>query len=175
MHPCNLADVVPWRKEVPKKVLCFTWRAVMGRLPTADALIRRGIQVTSPMCSRCNIDSETADHILVSCPIARSVWGDVWRWCGVADPVQSTVKGVIDFAASWGRCPKSSNMLSVICHGVFWNLWKARNDRVFNQRLTSSSRIIEEILLNVFHWFKYRGNLGKCNWVVWCMVPFDCL
>ena len=32
-----------WIKEIPKKVLCFFWRAKMGRIPTAAALCRRGV------------------------------------------------------------------------------------------------------------------------------------
>ena len=174
-QPSIPVTIVPWRKEVPSKVLCFTWRAAFGRLPTADALTRRGISIPSPMCSRCNIDLETVDHILFNCPLARSVWLEIWKWCKVDVPVHSSVGDVLAFAASWGRCPKKRYMLLAICYGVFWTIWKMRNDRVFNKRLSSTSRTIDEILSLVFSWFKYRGDLGNCNWVVWCMFPFDCL
>ncbi|KAL4566158.1 hypothetical protein LXL04_030268 [Taraxacum kok-saghyz] len=52
-------------------------------------------------------------------------------------------------------------MLTTICYGVLWTLWKARNDRIFNNKLPSVSRTLDEVLSLVFLWFKHRGSLGN--------------
>ena len=144
-------------------------------IPTSEALCLRGISVPSPSCSFCRSDLEGADHILVSSSLARTVWDWVQKWC-VGDPIiHSKVGEILEYAKRWGRCSKRRSMFTVICYGVFWTLWKTRNVRVFQNRLASSSMIIDEILSLVFLWFKHRGKLGNCNWSLWCMSPFNCL
>lgn len=42
---------INWTHEIPLKVNCFMWRAKLDRIPTACALLRRSIQITSAICS----------------------------------------------------------------------------------------------------------------------------
>ena len=157
------------------KVLCFTWRAIMGRIPTAEALCHRGISVPSSVCSFSRFDIESAGHVLVTCPLAKAVWEWVCNWCGGNSAVFATVGELIDHAKMWGRCPKKRKVFMVICYGALWSLWLARNERVFNRRLSSASRIMDDVISLVFMWFKHRVKIGNLNWVVWCNSPFDCL
>ena len=39
-----------WQVKAVPKDLCTVWRALIGRLPMYDNLIRRGIVVNSPLC-----------------------------------------------------------------------------------------------------------------------------
>ena len=164
-----------WRKEVPSKVLCFTWRAMLGRIPSSAALLHRGISVSSPNCSFCGAAQECADHILVSCPLAVTVWSWVWKWCNMDHSSFTCTREILEFATKWGRCPKKRSMLEVICHGAIWSLWISRNDRIFKMRHSSASRIMDDIISLVFMWFKHRGRLRNCNWSLWCMSLFNCL
>lgn len=168
-------SVVLWRKEVPAKVLCFVWRAAAGCIPTAEALEQRGICIPNPICKACGHAREEADHVLINCPLAAKVWTDIWRWCNVQAPVISSIEELLVFVGEWGGCTKRRFMLNAICCGVLWCLWKARNDLVFNSKLSSSSRVMEDIISLVFLWFTHRGKMGNCNWVLRCIFPFDCL
>ena len=147
----------------------------MGRIPTAEALCHRGISVPSSVCSFCRFDMENADHVLATCPLAKAVWEWVFMWCGTDYAGFSSVGELIDHAKLWGRCPKKRSMFMVICYGALWSLWLARNERVFNRRLLSASRIMDDIISLVFMWYKHRGKNGKICWAMWCNSPFDCL
>ncbi|KAL7604733.1 hypothetical protein Lser_V15G15974 [Lactuca serriola] len=54
---------------------------------------------------------------------------------GVTAQNFNSVKEVIDFVANWGYCPKKMKLLIVIIYGALCNVWKARNDRLFKQRV----------------------------------------
>ncbi|KAM0033883.1 putative reverse transcriptase zinc-binding domain-containing protein [Helianthus debilis subsp. tardiflorus] len=48
-----------------------------GWIPTATALARRSVNVGNERCPLCGIAEEDADHLLVACSFARSVWWSV--------------------------------------------------------------------------------------------------
>ncbi|CAI9292527.1 unnamed protein product [Lactuca saligna] len=97
---------IHWMKEVPLKVLCFIWRAKWGRVPSAQALISRGVSNISPNCGYCNHTGEGADHIFIHCDFASAVREWIMRWCGVTLGPINTVEDRLDFASNWSQCPK---------------------------------------------------------------------
>ncbi|XP_076949711.1 uncharacterized protein LOC143622462 [Bidens hawaiensis] len=70
-----------WNRLVPKKVSFVAWRALLGRLPTFDALVRRNIAVASNMCPFCGEVEETVEHVFISCGLAQSMWSVLAQWC----------------------------------------------------------------------------------------------
>ncbi|CAH1422507.1 unnamed protein product [Lactuca virosa] len=91
---------IDWIHEVPIKVLCFVWRAYLGRIPYACALLCRGIQLSSLVCSFCSYVAEDANHILVTYPFAKEVWVWILRWCNADIPQVNTVADVISSVGS---------------------------------------------------------------------------
>ncbi|CAI9303946.1 unnamed protein product [Lactuca saligna] len=59
-----------WIHEIPLKVTCFIWRANLDRIPTACALLKRGIQLDSPICTYYRTAEEDISHVLLRCPMA---------------------------------------------------------------------------------------------------------
>ncbi|KAI3749677.1 hypothetical protein L2E82_20293 [Cichorium intybus] len=163
-----------WCREIPIKVLGFVWRAVLGRIPSADALSSRGVPVLSVSCGMCG-EVETADHILISCRLASRVREWIYRWCGISFFSPTSSWSLLDFVKNWGMCPKKRLLLTMIIYGLFWSLWKARNDRVFKKRIASASWIFDDVMTSVFMWAKHRGKWGSCNWSSWCVSPFSCM
>ncbi|KAD7477125.1 hypothetical protein E3N88_00261 [Mikania micrantha] len=51
----------PWLRGVPLKVSSFAWRACLNRIPTKEALSRRGILVNQS-CALCTTQDEVADQ-----------------------------------------------------------------------------------------------------------------
>nr|KAJ0226419.1 hypothetical protein LSAT_V11C100001990 [Lactuca sativa] len=127
-----------WINSAPKKVVSFIWRAKQGRIPSADELQKRNIPVASSMCGICRNTVETTSHVLTSCPFVSNTINRVLNWCGVPTKQFSEVTEVIDFARSWGHCPKKKEMLTCILYSTLWSLWKERNDRVFRDLLVES-------------------------------------
>lgn len=79
---------------------------------------------------------------------------------------------VIDFASNWGQCTKKRKLLFVILYGLLLSVWKVRNDKLFNNRFTSPSKMEDFIIRMVFKWVNFRGNLDICNWFNWVVCPF---
>ena len=62
-----------WSLKVPPKVKNILWRACFNILPTQDNLHRRKLHM-EPGCGFYCQNSETAEHVLWTCPFARNVW-----------------------------------------------------------------------------------------------------
>nr|KAJ0209456.1 hypothetical protein LSAT_V11C400176830 [Lactuca sativa] len=94
-------------KEILIKVLCFIWRYVQGRIPSAVALGRRGIHVSYHICGSCIGRLECTNHILVDFLYASLTCDKLFSWCGLqqTSTIINIVGGLLQFAASWGRCP----------------------------------------------------------------------
>lgn len=57
-----------WKRATPAKVGVFEWRVLLGRLPTRDALVSKGV-VMDPhrsSCSLCFVLMESVDHFVLS-------------------------------------------------------------------------------------------------------------
>ncbi|XP_022031703.2 uncharacterized protein LOC110932755 [Helianthus annuus] len=75
--------VVEWCKWVPIKCNVFVWRAELNRIPTADALRRRGIVVGDEACPLCKLEIESVEHLFTSCVTAVVLWQNISRWCRI--------------------------------------------------------------------------------------------
>ncbi|KAL4572985.1 hypothetical protein LXL04_019777 [Taraxacum kok-saghyz] len=156
-------------KEIPKNVLCFTWRAKMGRIPSAVALCKRGVvNQNNFRGGSCNMEDECADHILVQCPFAKTVMEWILKWCDIKEVRFNTVTEVLDYAAGWGNFPKKRRILLAIFQGTMWSIWKARNDRLFGNRRIPPTKVADMIKSMVFIWIKHRRpSGGSKNWTDW--------
>ncbi|CAI9290855.1 unnamed protein product [Lactuca saligna] len=74
-----------WSNAVPKKVVCFVWRAKQNRIPSMVALIKRGVPVNTITCDVCQVNDETTDQLLIESPLAKEVWSTVEQWCGLSN------------------------------------------------------------------------------------------
>nr|KAJ0199966.1 hypothetical protein LSAT_V11C600328150 [Lactuca sativa] len=132
----------PWFKWVPLKVLCFAWRARLGRIPTLLALSRRNVKVDSQWCSACISRFETSDHLLVDCPFVDHVWRSLAMCCGIGKIIANSVRGIIDEGV---RLKMGSNCnkrdLFSILYGALWAIWRARNNRIFEAVLLIRLRL----------------------------------
>ncbi|XP_035844041.1 uncharacterized protein LOC118490487 [Helianthus annuus] len=69
-----------WNHWMPPKINYFTWRTTLHKIPVKQELIRRGIPVSNPLCSRCEIREESAGHLICECTMSKSVWRNVLVW-----------------------------------------------------------------------------------------------
>ncbi|KAL4578724.1 hypothetical protein LXL04_014854 [Taraxacum kok-saghyz] len=56
-----MQNIMVWSPLVPLKANCFLWRVCIGRIPTASALVKRGVTVSSHSCRECvgGLDCDT--------------------------------------------------------------------------------------------------------------------
>ncbi|XP_035836083.1 uncharacterized protein LOC110888901 [Helianthus annuus] len=146
--------LLEWCKWVPIKCNVFVWRTTMGRIPTSDALRKRGIYAGDGLCPLCRTEDDLADHLLTSCLMATILWQKISRWCRLPPIFAFSVKDLLMIHSSGGL--KSGE--GVALHGIMitacWCLWLARNkalfsgvdvkvDSIFSEGVCSESSVID--------------------------------
>jgi hypothetical protein len=64
-----------WKAKILEKVKIFMWLLAPKAILTKDNMVRRNWQ-GNPSCYFCE-SIETVDHLLLSCPVVKVVWGVV--------------------------------------------------------------------------------------------------
>lgn len=164
---------VLWVNEVPKKVMCFVWRAYLGRVPSAEGLIKRGVHLSSSICSRCRDGIETVEHIFIHCPCSREILDQVWSWCGLGLFSFSSLHDLIVYVANWGNSSKARRVLATICYGAIWLIWKARNALIFDNKVIPANTVTGDIQSTVFSWIQWRSRNIKLIWESWLCNPIS--
>ena len=67
-----------WQPEAEGKHRFFAWLLVQSKILTADQLQARHWPC-NPIFPLCNIEQETASHLLLHCPFAGQVWEKKWN------------------------------------------------------------------------------------------------
>ncbi|XP_021980099.1 uncharacterized protein LOC110876232 [Helianthus annuus] len=75
--------VMKWCSWVPIKCNLFAWKAEMGRIPTTEALKKRGVIIEDEVCPLCSSEEETVDHLFTSCLVTSVLWQKVCTWSRV--------------------------------------------------------------------------------------------
>ena len=150
----------------------FVWRVGLGRIPSVEALQSQGVAIQSVSCGRCGAEPENVNHILFFCPFATAVRYWISQWCKVDLSAFNDIGSFLNFVRNWGRCPKQRRILVMICYGLLWNHWKARNERIFKNASCPPLALWMRPCPWVFLWIKNRSSFGLCNWNDWCISPF---
>ncbi|MCI07982.1 putative ribonuclease H protein, partial [Trifolium medium] len=71
-----------WFNNVPSKVSIFGWRLLLEKLPTREALHRRGIITNNheKCCVFCFKEEDDLYHIFFKCSIVMQVWQSIFVW-----------------------------------------------------------------------------------------------
>ena len=118
-----------WKIRVIPRIQNFIWRALSNAIATKAGLYKRR-RATSEICPICETQNETIEHLFFEC-----CWTK-WVWFGCPLGVRIDALHTNNFVAWWlqittGTNALSSNDLPLICH-ILWNIWKQRNEWVFN-------------------------------------------
>ena len=135
-----------WKAEAEGKHKFFAWLLVQSKLLTADNLSKRQWPC-DPMCSLCSQEQETADHLILHCCFAKEVWHLMARW------TQNLVKipDMGSSVATWwqqeltGLPKKLRRTKAALLMYTAWNLWKERNQRIFEHNRAIATRVFQEI------------------------------
>jgi len=155
----------------------FVWRLFRDRLPTKDNLLRRGvITLDSQLCiTDCN-SIETTNHLFLHCSTFGSVWQCLLRWLGFS---MALPLGVIDHfnQFSWddGTVKDRRTILQVIWYATTWEIWKERNNRLFNGKQSSIVQVVDRIKSLTFMWLKEKYPTLSLNLHASWLNPFTIL
>ncbi|KAF5754381.1 putative reverse transcriptase zinc-binding domain-containing protein [Helianthus annuus] len=160
--------VLDWCPWVPIKCNVFMWRAELDRIPTVEALCRRGVLVDNPECCFCSEGSDSVSHIFSSCPYVLKLWEKICLWCRVYRFFVFSFRDLAEMHNSCRRPESERKAVQGVFYTACWLIWKSRNDIRFNNKRRSVEELFCEVRSVSFVWFKYRRKKGSFAWADWC-------
>lgn len=140
-----------WKFRAPLQCRFFVWLAMKNRCWISDRLARRGLQ-HQDTCPLCNQEDETMSHIMLQCVFSRAFW---LQLCTALDKPDWTPTRTSTLPV-WilGKCIQGmhdKDLRALLTLG-FWELWKHRNDIVFDGESPSLQRLLGRILVEGRAW-----------------------
>ncbi|KAJ0441516.1 putative reverse transcriptase zinc-binding domain-containing protein [Helianthus annuus] len=102
-----------WNRMATPKANYFSWRAVEGKIPAAEELIKRGMYSILALCKVCGRAIESANHVLIQCPYADLIWSYIWLWLKTpakskSESVETRLLDMTGFSKKEGQSNKRS-------------------------------------------------------------------
>ena len=166
-----------WHKDVPLKVLLFMWRLLHDRLSTKNNLHRRRVlDFDDQFCVGGCGSVETSTHLFLQCMHFSLVWNHILQWLGVVTVLPNDIARHFHQFHHLGGVTKSrKSILQVIWLATVWEIWKARNNKVFNAIDTSILQVVDRIKLLTYQWLKGKYTTLPFNYHGWWLSPFSLL
>ncbi|XP_035840266.1 uncharacterized protein LOC110913908 [Helianthus annuus] len=115
---------------------------------------------------------ETVDHLFSGCRVACGVWDAIGLWCKVPQFFVFSFSDVIHAIDDLPYTNKKKEILRGIIAIACWQIWKARNERVFNGLAINVVRIVSDVKSLAYLWFKSRHKEGSIDWRNWRTFDF---
>uniref|UniRef100_A0A8R7R9R8 Reverse transcriptase zinc-binding domain-containing protein n=1 Tax=Triticum urartu TaxID=4572 RepID=A0A8R7R9R8_TRIUA len=121
---------------VEGKVKFYLWLLLQNRNWTADRLQARGWPHNA-LCSLCDQELETANHLSLQCSFAKVIWDLLRRSTDDLCTAAATATSISEWweHTGRGRGSKDRNKEEMaLAAYIVWNLWKERNRRIFEHK-----------------------------------------
>lgn len=122
-----------WKQKTPRKLQHFMWNAISGFVATAEQLKFRHCAQDS-VCVRCGAETESINHTLFECPPALQCWALSSIPTSPGYFPCSSVYSNFDFLFFRARTRGVSTQQLEAFPWIMWYIWKARNEKVFNNK-----------------------------------------
>ncbi|KAJ9567941.1 hypothetical protein OSB04_003907 [Centaurea solstitialis] len=162
-----------WLKAIPKKVCIFLWRARLGRLPVRVELAKRGIDIPSVLCPRCEKGEESVEHALVGCEKVIPLWKRIGRWWKINIGSSITIEEVINLGNQEGVNSKGGRRWMAMTWCVMYLIWVNRNKIVFQNSKVSMEESLFSFQLKAFEWVNLRDIDLAVDWKTWMTDPLN--
>lgn len=154
-HPPDRVWKFIWNLQIPPKLKHFWWKACGNYLATKENLHRRKWN-PSPSCPICKNYVESIEHILFGCKWTEAVWfGCNLTYKVDSLTISSVMKWTISIMENLDSAFDSSEILSK-CVCVAWQIWKSRNDWVFNSVPVNP---VDTVRKKIYNWEEIQGCL----------------
>ncbi|XP_022026490.1 uncharacterized protein LOC110927176 [Helianthus annuus] len=160
--------VLEWCSWVPLKCNIFVWRTELDRIPTVEALSRRGVSVENPGCCFCDDGADSVSHLFTSCPFSLKLWEKISLWCRVNRFFIFSFRDLVEVHNHGTRSESEKKAIQGVIFTACWLLWKARNEVRFSNKRRNVEDLFCEVRSVSFVWFKYRRKRGLLDWGEWC-------
>ena len=127
----------------------FAWILVQDKILTARNLQKRGWP-HQQQCVMCNGPLETSLHLCLCCPFAKAVWDQILSWENFTQLQQQLQVNPTHIKSWWEevatKVPRSERRrLNGVVIYTFWNIWKERNRRIFDNLIQTGPQVAARI------------------------------
>lgn len=164
-----------WLKWILPRVQVFCWKLAHDVLPTKYNLLIRGIITPEfdPICSLCNGDIESQDHLFVSCPATRSLWLKILYWWNLPFSFPEKATELLQQSNSITTHGGINHLFQISCICVLWSVWYARNNLQFNALPWDAESLLNFIQSRSFAWIKGNGPPSTFHYSDWLLYPMQ--
>lgn len=163
-----------WKMHTAPKIRVFIWKALKGAIAVEDRLNTRGIGVKDG-CLMCGEASETVNHILFQCPLARQVWALSDVPCPISG-FGSSIFSNLHHLMQISQVEIIPMNLRFVNSWILWILWKNRNKLLFEGKGALANRIVDKALEDGNQWLLaqkkgLQSNSSNCHQTVNWLPP----
>ena len=117
-----------WKSWAPSKVVVFSWKLILDKIPSRRNLVRLGVPLPKGRLGYvfCVAPSESSIHLFVTCPSTSLVWYQVSRWLGWEFVIPLGVAQLFQIFTSLGGGKRVRLGLILVWHAVIWTIWTYR-------------------------------------------------
>jgi len=166
-----------WHKDIPLKVVIFVWHLFRNRLATRDNLLRRGVINNDSQLRVGGCGSlQTTSHLFSHCSIFGMVWHFIDRWLGIFAVAPHCVEDRFSqFSFLGGGSKVWQSFMHMIWFASLWEIWKERNNKIFNGKECSILQLVDKTKSLSFLWLKAKFVSFPFNYHSWWLGPFTML
>ncbi|KAE8813420.1 hypothetical protein D1007_09424 [Hordeum vulgare] len=155
-----------WHAWAPGNCRFFVWTTMLGKIMTADALLRRERE-NEYFFWLCECSLETPMHLFTECPWSRKIWNWTAVQAGLPSLQPTMWDGQPNFARWLQNCvsmetPRKRKGLLSLMYLTIWEISRERNRRIFQKECMSQNAFITKIKDEIILW-----NMAGAG------IPFD--
>lgn len=131
-----------WKIDLSHKIFSFIWKILRRSLPMFEILNKRGIRNTN-LCTLCNEEEESIDHLFLHCPFARAVWHGSNLEVRTSELVHSSVDYWFSASIMHNINKGQDRMffLQSLCT-ILWMIWNHRHKVLHQGKLPNPMEVI---------------------------------
>ena len=148
-----------WQIKTAHKLQNFLWKVSHQALALGSNLAKRGLCETAS-CRRCGL-WEDEIHVFASCPFAAKVWDLAPGLHKPSHAAPNSVTHLLYGACLMRNLPPTGIGSTPLAPWIFWNLWKARNKLLFEDKHYTEHETILKAITDAREWFKAQTLVIK--------------
>jgi hypothetical protein len=150
-----------WKARTEPKCKFFVWLVLHNKILTADNMAKKNWNC-NPTCALCYCMLETADHLMTKCNYSEALWQTLAPKHSLPSynclsPLGGPVDWVLHLCSS-GVVSDKREMLGLLFF-IWWNLWKERNRRIFENEKKSVPQLVA-LIREEISWYNRAMSFG---------------